>query len=83
VIAWNFAAVWDGIALEVPDREAVICGDRRLTWHEFSERAHRLAAHLQHQGLHAGDKVAIDLPNRTEYLEAFYGALVLGCVPST
>ena len=29
----------------------------------------------------AGDKVAIDLPNRPEYLETFYAALVLGCVP--
>ena len=81
VVAWNYAAVWDGIAQEVPDREAVVCGERRLTWRAFSERAHRLAAHLQHCGLVAGDKVAIDLPNRTEYLEAFYGALVLGCVP--
>ncbi len=81
VVAWNYAAVWDGIAQEVPDREAVVCGEQRLTWRAFSERAHRLAAHLQHCGLAAGDKVAIDLPNRTEYLEAFYGALVLGCAP--
>jgi acyl-CoA synthetase (AMP-forming)/AMP-acid ligase II len=81
VVAWNFAAVWDGIAREVPDREAVVCGDRRLTWQEFSERAHRLAAHLQSRGLGAGAKVAIDLPNRAEYLETFYAALVLGCVP--
>jgi len=81
VVTWNFAAVWDGIAAEVPDREALVCGDRRVTWGEFAARAHRLAAHLQSLGLAPGDKVAIDVPNRPEYLESFYAALVLGCVP--
>jgi acyl-CoA synthetase (AMP-forming)/AMP-acid ligase II len=81
VVTWNFAAVWDGIAREVPDREALVCGARRVTWGEFSTRAHRLAAHLQSLGLGAGDKVAIDLPNCPEYLETFFGALVLGAVP--
>jgi len=81
VVTWNFAAVWDAVAAEVPDRDAVVCGDRRVTWGELSERAHRFGAWLLEQGLHAGDKVAIDLPNVPEYLEAFYGALVVGCVP--
>jgi 3-oxocholest-4-en-26-oate---CoA ligase len=81
VVTWNFAAVWDGIAAEVPDRDALVCRDRRVTWGELAARAHRLAAHLQSLGLAAGDKVAIDLPNRPEYLETFYAALVLGCVP--
>ncbi|MET0626946.1 MAG: AMP-binding protein [Acidimicrobiia bacterium] len=81
MVTWNFAAVWDAVAAEVPDRDAVVCGDRRLTWGELSERAHRFGAWLLEQGLRAGDKVAIDLPNVPEYIEAFYGALVVGCVP--
>ena len=79
---WNYAVVWDGIAEIVPDREAVVCGDRRITWSEFSRRATQLARHLEEQaGLQAGDKIAIDLTNRNEYLETFYAALKLGCVP--
>jgi 3-oxocholest-4-en-26-oate---CoA ligase len=82
VPGWNFAAVWDGIAQIVPDREAVVCGERRVTWGEFAARATRLASSLQAVGsLQPGDKVAIDLTNRPEYLETFYAALKLGCVP--
>jgi 3-oxocholest-4-en-26-oate---CoA ligase len=79
---WNYAVVWDGIAEIVPDRDAVVCGERRITWSEFSRRATRLARHLEEQAdLRTGDKVAIDLTNRNEYLETFYAALKLGCVP--
>ena len=79
---WNFAAVWDGIAGIVPDRDALVGGERRVTWGEFAARAARLARFLQTEaGLVAGDRVAIDLTNRPEYLETFYAALKLGCVP--
>jgi fatty-acyl-CoA synthase len=79
---WNFAAVWDGIATIVPDRDALVCGDRRVTWSELADRAARLAAHLRTEaGLAPGDRVAIDVTNRPEYLETFYAALKLGCVP--
>jgi 3-oxocholest-4-en-26-oate---CoA ligase len=79
---WSFAAVWGGIAEAAPDREAVVCGDRRFTFGAFDDRARRLAWHLtQEAGLEAGDKVAIDLVNSPEYLEAFFAALKLGCVP--
>ncbi len=79
---WNFAAVWDGIAEAIPEREAVVCGEQRITWGQFADRAGRLAWYLrEHAGLQPGDKVAIDLTNRNEYLETFYAALKLGCVP--
>jgi 3-oxocholest-4-en-26-oate---CoA ligase len=78
---WNFAAVWSSIAAAVPDRDAIVCGDRRLTWAEFDDRASRLASHFWAEGLRPGHKVAIDLLNRPEYLETFHAALLLGCVP--
>jgi fatty-acyl-CoA synthase len=79
---WSFAAVWRGIADAAPDREAVVCGDRRLTFAQFDDRARRLAWHLAREaGLEPGDKVAIDLLNAPEYLETFFAALKLGCVP--
>ena len=78
---FSFAGVWHGLATVAPDREAVVCGDRRLTFAEFDERARRLAWHLELGGVAAGDKVAIDLQNRPEYLEVFFAALKLGAVP--
>jgi acyl-CoA synthetase (AMP-forming)/AMP-acid ligase II len=81
VPGWNFAAVWQGIAGVVPDRVALVCGDRRWTWHEFDDRASRLASHLDRQGLQPGDSIAIDLFNTPEYLETFFATLKLGCAP--
>ena len=79
---WNFAAVWDGIAAIVPDRDALVCGDRRITWAGFRIAPTRLARHLQSSAdVGPGDRVAIDLTNRPEYLETFYAALLLGAVP--
>jgi fatty-acyl-CoA synthase len=78
---WSFAAVWDAIARETPEREAVVCGDRRVTFAQLEARAARLAGHLEHTGVTPGDRVAIDMVNRPEYLEAFYAALKLGCAP--
>jgi fatty-acyl-CoA synthase len=79
---WNFAAVWAGIADAVPERVAIVCGERRVTWAEFAGRARRLSWSLESKAkLCAGDKVAIDLTNRPEYLETFFAALLIGCVP--
>jgi acyl-CoA synthetase (AMP-forming)/AMP-acid ligase II len=78
---WSFAAVWDGVALEAAERDAIVCGARRATFAELADRATRLAAHFAAAGLQPGDRVAIDMVNRPEYLETFYAALKLGCVP--
>jgi 3-oxocholest-4-en-26-oate---CoA ligase len=76
-----YADIWERIAAEAPDRIAVVCGDRRLSFGAFDERANRLANVLTDAGLRPGDKVAIELVNGLEYLETFYAALKLGCVP--
>ena len=78
---WNFADVWGRVAAEVPDRDALWCGDVRRTWRELDERASRLASHLHGRGVEPGDAVAIDLTNRVEYLETFFAALKLGAQP--
>ena len=79
---WSFASVWHGIAEATPDRDAIVCGERRFRFGQFDDRARRLAWHLvQEAGVEPGDKVAIDLVNRPEYLETFFAALKLGCVP--
>lgn len=78
---WSFAATWAGIAAVVPDRDALISGDRRISWGAFEERSGRLASHLWGIGVRAGDKVAIDATNRPEYLETFFAALRIGAAP--
>ena len=61
-------------------RTAVIHGDRRYTYTQFSERCRRLASALQKRGIGKGDTVAIMAPNVPEMIEAHYGVPMLGAV---
>ena len=57
-----------------PDGEALICGDTRLTWAEVLERSAAVAQGLARLGVGAGDRVALLLGNRIEFVLAWFGA---------
>jgi acyl-CoA synthetase (AMP-forming)/AMP-acid ligase II len=78
---FNFADIWEATADAVAEREAVVCGERRLTFAALEERANRLAHHWRRTGLEPGDFVGLYLPNATEYLEAMLAAWKLRAVP--
>ena len=50
-LQWNLADLFEATADAVPDRTALVCGDRRFTYRELDERATRLANHLSAQGV--------------------------------
>jgi fatty-acyl-CoA synthase len=78
----NIAGSWAAAARDVPDRTALVAGDRRLTWSQFAERSRHLAWYIRATVSPApGDRVAIALTNRVEYLETFFAALSLRGVP--
>ncbi|HSV35519.1 MAG TPA: AMP-binding protein [Ramlibacter sp.] len=52
-----------------PNREALVCGGRRLSWKELADRARRLADGLHQLGLGRQDRVAILSMNCPEYME--------------
>ena len=68
----SFARAWQTVAALAPERTALVCGDRRLTFGEFDDRAERLAHVLRDAGVEPDDKVAIMCVNAPEYLEAFF-----------
>ncbi|MDP9236736.1 MAG: acyl-CoA synthetase [Chloroflexota bacterium] len=78
---FNLADLYECVADHVPDREAVVYGDRRLTFGEVDERATRLAHHLQAAGIGPGDRVGLYLYNCNEYIEAALAAFKLRAVP--
>lgn len=78
---WNFARTWNDLSEVVPDREAVVCGPLSRTYRELTDRGARLASHLAGLGVEAGDRVAVHMANRPEYLETFLAALDLGAIP--
>ncbi len=77
----SFARSWATVASLAPNRDAIVCGDRRVSYGDFDARSHRLARALSSSGVRSGDKVAIECVNSPEYLEAFFAALKLGAVP--
>ena len=78
---FNLADLWERIADAIPEHEAMVCGERRLTYAEVDERATRLAHHLAALGIGVGDHVALYLHNGTEYLEGMLAAFKLRAVP--
>jgi len=77
----SFARAWQTVAALAPERTALVCGDRRVTFGEFDARAEQLAHVLRDAGVEPDDKVAIMCVNAPEYLEAFFAAQKLGAVP--
>jgi 3-(methylthio)propionyl---CoA ligase len=66
-----------------PNRTAVIHGERRFSYRQLQERAHRLASALARRGVRAGDTVSAMLPNVPAMLECHYGVPMLGAVLNT
>ncbi len=77
----NLATAWEVVADNHGDRLAAQHGDVARTWTEFDDRAARLAAALEADGIGAGDNVACALYNGNEYLEAEYAAFKLRAAP--
>jgi long-chain acyl-CoA synthetase len=73
-------AIVSDAALRNPGGEALICGDCRMTWRDVVERSAQIAAGLQKTGLQRGDRVALLLGNRVEFVLAVFAAAQLGLV---
>jgi acyl-CoA synthetase (AMP-forming)/AMP-acid ligase II len=78
---YNLADLYECVADHVPEREALVYGDRRLSFAEVDERATRLAHHLQAAGIGPGDRVGLYLYNCNEYIEAALAAFKIRAVP--
>ena len=78
---FNLADLFECVADRVPDREAIVWRDRRLTFREVDERATRLAHALHDAGVRAGDHVGVYTYNRPEFLETMLAAYKMRAVP--
>ncbi len=78
---FNLADLWEQIAREYPDADAVGDASHIRSWAEFDDRAARMASALGAAGIGHDDKVALYLYNGNEYLEAQYAAFKNRAVP--
>ena len=71
------AMVADAVARN-PNGEALVCGDRRMNWREVEQHSQQIAAGFQKLGLQRGDRVAVLLGNRIEFVLTMLGAAHAG-----
>ena len=67
-------------ALRYPDKTALICGNRRLTYSEIDAMANSLASFMISEGIERGDRVAIFLDNSVEAVISIFAALKAGAI---
>lgn len=79
--SFSLADLFEIVTDAVPDKEALVDGDRRLTYAQLDERTTRLAHWLQARGIGDGDHVAVYLYNCAEYLETMIAAFKVRAVP--
>jgi long-chain acyl-CoA synthetase len=76
----NLATLLDDSARTYPEREAVVCGDRRLTYAEVDRVARQVAGLLTDRGIRPGDRVALSCPNVPAFPIVYYAILKMGAV---
>ena len=76
----NLATLVDEHAQRYGDRVLAIFDDDTVTYEQSAERAGRVAAGLRDLGVTQGDRVAIMMGNRSEFLYAWFGILKLGAI---
>jgi long-chain acyl-CoA synthetase len=77
----NVAHFLETSARRLPDRPALVFGDRRWTYAELDRESGRLAAGLARLGLRAGERACLHLANRPEFVLAYYACQKLGVTP--
>jgi len=79
--SFNLADLFAVVAETVPDRDALVAGERRITYRELDQRITRLASALHARGVKRGDNVGIDLYNSIEFMESYFACCRIGAVP--
>jgi fatty-acyl-CoA synthase len=67
-------------AFAMPDAVAIRFNDESITWSELHGRVRRAAAGLAARGVGQGDRVAILMTNRPEFLEVTLAANAIGAI---
>jgi acyl-CoA synthetase (AMP-forming)/AMP-acid ligase II len=77
----HYATILEAISDALPEEEALIFGQQRLTWTELDRRAAKLATVMSEAGIRPGDRVGLFLYNCSEYMEAMLAAMKIRAVP--
>jgi long-chain acyl-CoA synthetase len=76
----NLSSIIDNGALSFKDKIALIDGENQYAYGSLKSATDRIAFYLREQGSRRGDRVAIFMPNRPEWIAIYYGIIRLGAV---
>ena len=74
----NLAAILEQHTRRKPDAEALVCGDRRMTYAQLNGWANQIANGLAASGIRRGDHVALLCPNLPYFPAVYFGILKTG-----
>lgn len=67
-------------AERLPDKVAMTCGNKSLTFREFDEQATQLAHGLMSRGIEHGDRVALHMGNTIEMALSYFACFKMGAI---
>ncbi|QRX83595.1 class I adenylate-forming enzyme family protein [Glaciimonas sp. PAMC28666] len=73
-------AMLDNAVLRNPDGDAMVCGTERITWKDLLDISARLATGLERHGIGPGDRVAMLIGNRNEFVITLFAIARLGAI---
>lgn len=76
----NVRQALEHAANEVPDKEAIVCGAKRMAYGELEESSNRVANALLGLGTNRGDHIAILLSHGLEWVISYFGVIKTGGV---
>src|SRR5690242_17127938 len=76
----NLATLAQRQAERYGDRLLALVNDEPVTFADLAEKSARFAAGLQSLGIQPGDRVALMMPTRPEFLYAWFGILAAGAI---
>ena len=78
---FHFNNVWTALSDAFPNRAALICEEKTVTWSQFNDRAARLASLFEKHGVTNGASVGLYMLNCNEYTEAHFGCFKQSICP--
>ncbi len=78
---FNLADLFELVADAVPERQAISCGERRISYRELEERSNRLANALRDLEIGRGHNVGLYMNNCPEFIEAMLACYKIRAVP--
>src|SRR4030042_3683907 len=77
----NLKSVLERTASRYGDKDAIVYGDRRVTYTSLNKESNRFASALKKAGINPGDRVALFLSNSPEFFITLFGITKIGAIP--